>query len=53
MPEMTFLGDVTSANIPAIVESLRQQEPMATHPALRERVVRPEQFEDPNKTREG
>lgn len=53
MPEMTFLGDVTSAEIPAIVEALLQHESVAAHPALRERVVRPEQFEDPNKTREG
>ena len=51
MPEMTFLGDVTSADIPATVEALRHQESMAAHPALRDKVVRPEQFEDPHQTR--
>lgn len=49
MPDMTFLGQITSADIPAIVDALRSHENVAASPALSGKVVRPEQFEDPHK----
>jgi (2Fe-2S) ferredoxin len=51
MPDMTFLGQLTSAEIPAIVDALRHHENVAAAPALCDKVVRPEQFEDPHKKR--
>jgi (2Fe-2S) ferredoxin len=49
MPDDTFLGRVTEGDIPAIVEALGRRENVATSPALRERVVKPEEFDDPAK----
>ncbi len=49
MPDMTFFGHVTEADIPAMVEAFGKSENVAEHPALREKVVRDDQFEDPVK----
>lgn len=48
MPDMTFLGGVTSGDIPAVVEALGRPENIAACSSLRDKVVRPEQFEDPS-----
>jgi (2Fe-2S) ferredoxin len=48
MPDMTFFGGVTRGDIPAIVDALGRRENVDADPALRDKVVRPEQFEDPS-----
>jgi (2Fe-2S) ferredoxin len=49
MPDMTFFGHVTDADIPAIVEALGKPENVAEHAALRDKVIRQDQFDDPAK----
>lgn len=47
MPDMTFLGRVTEEDIPAIVDALGRPGNVSEHPALADKVVRPEQFDEP------
>lgn len=47
MPDGTFLGRVTPEDVPTIVEALGRPENVAEHPGLRDKVVRPEEFDDP------
>jgi (2Fe-2S) ferredoxin len=50
MPDMTFFGRVTEDDIPAMVEAFGRPENVAEHPALRSKVVQPNEFDDPNAT---
>jgi (2Fe-2S) ferredoxin len=47
MPDMTFLGHVTDADIPALVEALGQPYNVSEHPALRDKVVPDALFDEP------
>ena len=49
MPDNAFLGHMTEADIPALVDALGRSENVAESPALRERVVPAELFDDPAK----
>jgi (2Fe-2S) ferredoxin len=46
MPDMTFLGRVTEDDIPAIVEALGREGNVAGQPALGDKVVKPEEFDE-------
>ncbi len=47
MPDKAFLGGTTPEDIPALVEALGKPEPISEHAVLREKLVKPEEFDDP------
>ncbi len=49
MPDMAFLGTLTEADVPVLVDALRASANVADFAALRDKVVRPDQFDDVNK----
>jgi len=49
MPDMTFFGDVTGADVPALVEAFKLPLNVAEAPALRDKVIQPDQFDDTSK----
>ena len=49
MPDMTFFGNVTETDIPALVEAFKSPTNVGDAEALRARVIQPDQFEDTTK----
>jgi (2Fe-2S) ferredoxin len=47
MPDNVFLGHLTVEDVPALVEAFGRPGSVSEHPALLEKVVRPEQFDEP------
>jgi len=48
MPDNVFLKEMTLADIPALIAALKSGEPLTAAPALAEKMVRPEDWVDPN-----
>lgn len=52
-PDMTFFGRLTLEDVPALVAALGSAAPVGEHPALAQKVVSAQQFDDPALVRLG